>query len=69
MLTVPAAARRLGKNPETIRRWIREGRLRSDRIGTRHMIDEADLNAPDGGDAGPAPGGTDQAAATGQTAG
>jgi predicted nucleic acid-binding protein len=26
-LTVPEAARRTGRNPETIRRWIREGKL------------------------------------------
>lgn len=45
MLTVPEAARRVGKNPETVRRWIRSGRLRSQRIGTQHVIDEADLNA------------------------
>jgi excisionase family DNA binding protein len=52
MLTVPEAARRAGKNPETIRRWIREGRLRSHKIGTQHVIDEADLRvatAPDEG--------------------
>ena len=50
MLTVPEAARRTGKNPETIRRWIREGRLRAQKVGTQHVIDEADLRmatAPD----------------------
>ncbi|MBA3308093.1 MAG: helix-turn-helix domain-containing protein [Chloroflexi bacterium] len=45
MLTVPEAARRVGRNPETVRRWIREGKLRSTRIGTQHLIDEADLAA------------------------
>lgn len=45
MLTVPEAARRVGKDPETIRRWIRGGRLRSQRVGTQHLIDEADLDA------------------------
>lgn len=45
MLTVPQAATRLGRNPETIRRWIRSGRLRSSRVGTQHVIDEADLAA------------------------
>ena len=45
MLTVPEAARRVGKNPETIRRWIRGGRLRSQRVGTQHLIEEADLDA------------------------
>lgn len=43
MLTVPQAARRTGKNPETIRRWIRSGRLRSSKVGTQHLIDEEDL--------------------------
>ena len=45
MLTVPEAARRVGRNPETIRRWIRAGRLRSQKIGTQHLIDEQDLDA------------------------
>ena len=45
MLTVPQAARRVGRNPETVRRWIREGKLRSQKVGTQHLIDEADLDA------------------------
>jgi excisionase family DNA binding protein len=45
MLTVPEAARRTGKNPETIRRWIREGRLAARKVGTQHIIDEAALDA------------------------
>jgi excisionase family DNA binding protein len=45
MLTVPDAARRVRKDPETVRRWIRSGRLRSRKIGTQHVIDEADLDA------------------------
>lgn len=45
MLTVPEAAKRAGKDPETIRRWIRGGRLRSQRVGTQYLIDEADLDA------------------------
>ncbi len=45
MLTVPEAARRAGRDPETIRRWIRAGRLRAEKIGTQHVIDEADLEA------------------------
>jgi excisionase family DNA binding protein len=45
MLTVPEAARRLGCNPETVRRWIRSGRLRSRRVGTQHLIDQSDLRA------------------------
>jgi len=45
MLTVPEAARRAGRNPETIRRWIREGKLPSRKIGTQHVIEEVDLAA------------------------
>jgi len=43
MLTVPEAAQRAGRDPETIRRWIRAGKLTSWRIGTQHVIDEDDL--------------------------
>ena len=43
MLTVPEAARRVGKDPETVRRWIRSGKLRSQKVGTQHLIDESDL--------------------------
>ena len=45
MLTVPEAARRVGRNPETVRRWIREGKLRATKVGTQHVIDEHDLAA------------------------
>lgn len=45
MLTVPEAARRTGRNPETIRRWIRSGRLRARKIGTQHVIEDGDLDA------------------------
>ena len=44
MITVPEAARRLRKNPETIRRWIRAGKLPSQKIGTQHLIEEEDLD-------------------------
>ncbi len=43
MLTVPQAARRTGRNPETIRRWIRQGKLRASKVGTQHVIEEHDL--------------------------
>jgi excisionase family DNA binding protein len=46
MLTVPQAARRVGRNPETIRRWIRAGRLPARKVGTQHVIEEQDLAAP-----------------------
>ena len=44
-LTVPEVAKRLGKNPETVRRWIREGKLHSEKIGNQHFIDETDVEA------------------------
>jgi excisionase family DNA binding protein len=47
MLTVPEAARRVGRDPETVRRWIRAGKLRSQKVGTQHLIDERDLDALD----------------------
>ena len=44
MLTVPQAARRAGRDPETIRRWIRSGRLRARKVGTQHVIESDDLD-------------------------
>ena len=43
MITVPEAAGRAGRTPETVRRWIRSGRLRARKIGTQHVIEEQDL--------------------------
>lgn len=43
MMTVPEAANRVGRDPETVRRWIRSGKLRSQKVGTQHLIDERDL--------------------------
>ena len=57
MLTVPQAARRTGRNPETIRRWIREGKLRASKVGTQHVIDERDLEAVEPADMLPLPNG------------
>lgn len=45
MLTVPEAARRTGRDPETIRRWIRSGKLRARKVGTQHVIEDMDLAA------------------------
>ncbi len=44
MLTVPQAADRIGRDPETVRRWIRAGKLRARQVGTQHIIDEKDLD-------------------------
>ncbi len=38
------ATLRVGRDPETIRRWIRSGRLRASKVGTQHVIEEADLD-------------------------
>lgn len=45
MLTVPQAAEQVGRDPETVRRWIRSGKLPSKRIGTQHFVDEMDIAA------------------------
>jgi len=42
-LTVPEAACRVHKNAETIRRWIRAGKLRAQKVGTQHVIDASEL--------------------------
>ncbi len=55
MLTVPEVARRVGHDPETVRRWIRSGRLRSQKIGGQYFIDEADADALAAGDTTPLP--------------
>lgn len=56
MLTVPEAARIAGRNPETVRRWIREGKLRARKVGTQHVIEEDDLrDLIDGDDRAPVP--------------
>lgn len=43
MLTVAQAAKRAGRNPETVRRWIREGKLTAWKVGSQHVIDVDDL--------------------------
>jgi Helix-turn-helix domain len=43
MVDVTEAGRRSGRDPETIRRWIRTGKLRARKVGNKHMIDEDDL--------------------------
>lgn len=44
MITVPEAAARAARDPETIRRWIRSGKLRASKVGTQHVIEEEDLD-------------------------
>ncbi len=48
MVTVLEAAQRVGRDPETIRRWIRSGKLPAVKIGLQHMIDEDDLPVGEG---------------------
>ena len=48
-ITVPEAARRAGRNPETIRRWIWSGRLPAEKVGNQHVIEEEALDALLGG--------------------
>lgn len=55
MLTVPQAAARASRSPETIRRWIRSGKLRAQKVGTQHLIDEGDLDAVSASDTLPVP--------------
>lgn len=43
MLTVRDAARRTGRNAETVRRWIWDGKLPARKIGNQLFVEEADL--------------------------
>jgi excisionase family DNA binding protein len=45
VLTVEEAATRVGRSPDTVRRWIRSGRLAAATEGRRRVIDPADLDA------------------------
>ena len=45
MLTVQEAARLTGRNPETIRRWVRSGRLQSRRDGPRLLLFDDEVDA------------------------
>jgi excisionase family DNA binding protein len=44
MLTVTEAAQRVGRSPQTVRRWIRDGRLPAVTQDGRHAIEPADLD-------------------------
>ncbi len=43
MITVTEAARRLGRSLEQVRRYLREGKLKGERIGQQWFIEEASL--------------------------
>jgi len=45
MITVQEAARRLGRSIEQVRRYLREGKLRGERIGQQWFINEESLPA------------------------
>jgi excisionase family DNA binding protein len=47
MLSVAEAAEKIGRNPETVRRWIRSGRLPARRVGRHHEIEAGDLRPID----------------------
>lgn len=52
MITVAEAARRLGRSLEQVRRYLREGKLKGERIGQQWFIEEASLGLlyrPSGG--------------------
>jgi len=43
MVTVAEAARRLGRSLEQVRRYLREGKLKGQRIGGQWFVEEASL--------------------------
>ena len=52
MLEVRAAARLVGRNPETVRRWVWSGRLTARRRGNRLLVARRDVEALAGGGEG-----------------
>lgn len=45
MLTIAETAARIGRSPDTVRRWVREGRLPARRIDGRRVIEDRDVRA------------------------
>ena len=45
MITVQETAQRLGRSIEQVRRYLREGKLKGERIGQQWFIEEASLTA------------------------
>ena len=43
MLTARVVALRLGLQPSTVRKWLRDGRLSALKIGPRYFISQDDL--------------------------
>ena len=43
MITVAEAARRLGRSLEQVRRYLREGKLKGQRVGGQWFVEEASL--------------------------
>ena len=48
MITVAEAARRLSRSTEQVRRYLREGKLKGQRIGNQWFVEERTLEAPRG---------------------
>lgn len=45
MLIVAQTASRIGRSPETVRRWIREGPLPARRMGAKQVVEDGDVRA------------------------
>ena len=48
MITVAEAARRLHRSTEQVRRYLREGKLKGQRIGNQWFVEERTLETPGG---------------------
>jgi len=43
-MTVEQVAQRLSRNPELVRRWLRSGRLKGERIGWSWLVTQNDVD-------------------------